>query len=121
MRNEVLGCNLDGLLQKPLGEKFNSVCRRVAAEGIVLLKNENKVLPLKKGSKVSVFGRIQDNYIRSGTGSGGLVNVEFMLNGKKQIRLIQERDGRASRGRRPKWHLTQKRLKTRLKYPTPRL
>ena len=54
MRNEVLGCNLDGLLQKPLGEKFNSVCRRVAAEGIVLLKNENKVLPLKKGSKVSV-------------------------------------------------------------------
>ena len=49
MRNEVLGCNLDGLLQKPLGEKFNSVCRRVAAEGIVLLKNENKVLPLKKG------------------------------------------------------------------------
>lgn len=79
MRNEVLGCNLDGLLQKPLGEKFNSVCRRVAAEGIVLLKNENKVLPLKKGSKVSVFGKIQDNYIRSGTGSGGLVNVEYTV------------------------------------------
>ena len=51
------------------------LCRKIAAEGSVLLKNDN-VLPFKKGEKIAVFGRIQETYIKSGTGSGGLVNVE---------------------------------------------
>ena len=34
--------------------------RKVAAEGAVLL--ENRVLPLEKGTRVSVFGRIQCDY-----------------------------------------------------------
>ncbi len=45
------------------------------SEGIVMLKNDNGALPLKKGEDVAVFGRIQLNYYKSGTGSGGLVNV----------------------------------------------
>ena len=63
-----------------MGKEFNEVCRKVGSEGIVLLKNENQALPLEKGAYVSVFGRMQSNYIKSGTGSGGLVNVEYVVN-----------------------------------------
>ena len=31
--------------------------RQAAAEGMVLLKNENHLLPLKKGSRVALFGK----------------------------------------------------------------
>ncbi len=51
-----------------------------AAEGSVLLKNEKGTLPLKDGQNVSVFGRIQSTYYKSGTGSGGMVNVEYVTN-----------------------------------------
>lgn len=63
-----------------MGKEFNRVCRKVGTEGIVLLENKNQLLPLEKESCVSVFGRIQSNYIKSGTGSGGLVNVEYVVN-----------------------------------------
>ena len=56
-------------------KKYTEVARRVVAEGCVLLENKDNVLPLKKGCKVAVFGRIQHNYYKSGTGSGGMVNV----------------------------------------------
>ena len=55
-------------------------CRKAAAEGAVLMKNEEQVLPLKKGEKISVFGRCQIEYYRSGTGSGGAVNVPYVKN-----------------------------------------
>ena len=45
--------------------------RQTAAEGAVLLKNEDQTLPVKPDETVSVFGRIQINYFKSGTGSGG--------------------------------------------------
>lgn len=48
------------------------LCRKLAAEGSVLLEN-NGVLPFSKGTKVALFGRTQETYIKSGTGSGGLV------------------------------------------------
>ncbi len=51
-----------------------------ACEGSVLLENKNNVLPLEKGERVSVFGRIQREYYKSGTGSGGLVNVKYVTN-----------------------------------------
>lgn len=62
-----------------MSKEFNEVCRRAGSEGIVLLKNDRQTLPLKKGTKVSVFGRIQTHYIKSGTGSGGLVNVSYVV------------------------------------------
>lgn len=55
--------------------EYLDAARAVVAEGCVLLKNDNGVLPIAKGSKVSVFGRIQNHYYKSGTGSGGMVNV----------------------------------------------
>ncbi len=63
-----------------MSEAFIDACRRAGSEGIVLLKNDRNTLPLPKGTKVSVFGRIQSNYIKSGTGSGGLVNVSYVVN-----------------------------------------
>ena len=49
--------------------------RQAVAEGQVLLLNENQALPLKKNTQVALFGRIQLHYYKSGTGSGGMVNV----------------------------------------------
>lgn len=51
---------------------------QTVAEGVVMLKN-NDALPLKKDAKVSVFGRIQLHYYKSGTGSGGMVNVSRVI------------------------------------------
>lgn len=77
-------------------EGFAEFGRKVAGAGAVLIKNEGNVLPLKPGERVSVFGRIQKNYYRSGTGSGGSVNVAYTTNlldglrSKKQIQLNEE-------------------------------
>ncbi|MBQ8966158.1 glycoside hydrolase family 3 N-terminal domain-containing protein [Ruminococcus sp.] len=54
--------------------KYLEKAAEVNAEGAVLLKNEG-VLPLDKNREVAVFGRIQLDYYKSGTGSGGMVNV----------------------------------------------
>ncbi len=57
-------------------EGFADFSRKVAADGIVLLKNENNFFPINK-ERVSVFGRCQIDTYRSGTGSGGAVNIAY--------------------------------------------
>ena len=59
---------------------YEKTAREMAAEGLVLLKNDNKAMPLKQGETVSVFGRMQNHYYKSGTGSGGAVNVPYVKN-----------------------------------------
>lgn len=59
---------------------YAKTARLAAAESAVLLRNENDILPLAAGEKVAVFGRIQFHYYRSGTGSGGMVNVPYETN-----------------------------------------
>lgn len=54
---------------------YTALARQTVAEGAVLLKNDKQTLPLPAGTTVSVFGRNQFNYYKSGTGSGGMVNV----------------------------------------------
>ncbi|WP_260471948.1 glycoside hydrolase family 3 C-terminal domain-containing protein [Bacillus salinus] len=71
MSKETLGIPLKG---------FAEFSRKVAAEGAVLLKNDGHVLPIQKDERISVFGRTQINYYRSGTGSGGSVNVPYITN-----------------------------------------
>jgi beta-glucosidase len=61
---------------KPLNE-LQSLSRLAAEEGVLLLHNQNNLLPLNNVN-VAVFGRIQFDYYKSGTGSGGLVNVEYV-------------------------------------------
>jgi len=48
-----------------------SVARKIAEESIVLLKNEDHMLPLKKGKNIAFFGRTQIGTLYSGNGSGG--------------------------------------------------
>lgn len=55
--------------------KYIDKAAEVCADGAVLLKNDNAALPISREKSVAVFGRIQLNYYKSGTGSGGMVNV----------------------------------------------
>ena len=69
-----------GSLPKDSVKELEDYSYLAAIDGSVLLENKNDVLPLKKGDRVSVFGRIQREYYKSGTGSGGLVNVKYVTN-----------------------------------------
>ena len=44
--------------------------RQAAAEGMVLLKNENDILPLAKNAKIALFGKGTFDYVKGGGGSG---------------------------------------------------
>ncbi len=81
MGTKMIGIPMEGLAD---------LCREAAAQGTVLLKNENQVLPLKAGEKIAVFGRCQLDYYRSGTGSGGSVNVEYATNLIGGLRMMHE-------------------------------
>lgn len=60
-------------------KKYEAASRAAVAEGVVLLEN-NGALPLKADEELAVFGRIQEHYYKSGTGSGGMVNVDKVWN-----------------------------------------
>ena len=67
------------------------VCKKVADEGVVLLKNDLEALPMSKDNKIALFGVTSYDFIAGGTGSGnvnrsyvvdlmrGLSNVGFRL------------------------------------------
>ena len=72
----------------PLGENNTKITgckahiklsRQAAEEGIVLLKNEKSVLPLKTGAGIAIFGKAQIDYVKVGGGSGD-VHSEYTLN-----------------------------------------
>ena len=65
--------------EKTYTQEMQSTLRRVAAEGAVLLEN-NGILPLAEGTKVSLFGRVQHNWFYTGYGSGGDVNRPYAVN-----------------------------------------
>lgn len=79
-----------GALPKDSIKELEELSLESAKEGIVMLKNENNVLPLKKGDCVSVFGRIQREYYKSGTGSGGLVNVKYVTNIVDELKKCED-------------------------------
>ncbi|MBR7101923.1 MAG: glycoside hydrolase family 3 protein [Clostridia bacterium] len=81
------GYDLANLKKEPLCE-LEELSLKAAMEGIVLLENKNSMLPFKKGDRVSVFGRIQKEYYKSGTGSGGLVNVKYVTNIVDELKAI---------------------------------
>lgn len=60
--------------------KYLDTAAKMVSEGIVMLKNNNNALPLDTDKEVAVFGRIQFHYYKSGTGSGGMVNVTKVVN-----------------------------------------
>ena len=51
-------------------EAAQAMAQELAAEGIVLLKNENTALPLESGAKINLFGYASISPLYGGTGSG---------------------------------------------------
>lgn len=58
---------------------LDEICRKAAAEGMVLLKNDDAILPFSKENTVSVFGRVQYDTFYVGYGSGGDVNAHYKI------------------------------------------
>lgn len=59
-------------------KKYKNAAIDIAREGSVLLKNDREALPVSEDAKIALFGRMQGNYYKSGTGSGGMVNVNHV-------------------------------------------
>ncbi len=70
--------------------EYKAMARRAAAEGLVLLRNENDTLPIRKGERVSVFGRIQLDYYSTGAGSGGMVNTPYQVSVVDGLRACED-------------------------------
>ena len=78
------------------------IARRAAAEGMVLLKNEGQLLPLKEGTKVALYGVGASRTIKGGTGSGdvneretvsiyqGMKNAGFEITTEDWIKAYDE-------------------------------
>ncbi|MFC4322394.1 beta-glucosidase [Litchfieldia salsa] len=63
---------------QPNLEEHAQVARKVASEGMVLLKNDEKTLPLDKNAKIGLFGNTQIETIKGGTGSG-IVQAKYTV------------------------------------------
>ena len=61
------------------GKEHIALSRRAAREGMVLLKNENNVLPLRNGCRIALFGKATIDYVKGGGGSGD-VTVPYVRN-----------------------------------------
>lgn len=71
--------------EKTVTSGMPELLREVAAQGAVLLKNDG-TLPLKDGSRVSLFGRCSSNWFYVGYGSGGDVNNPYEVSLTEGIR-----------------------------------
>lgn len=83
----------NGTISEETSAEATDLVEQIAEEGIVLLKNEDNILPLADSSKLNVFGWASTNPCYGGTGSGslsdayetvtllqGLENAGFKLN-----------------------------------------
>ena len=82
--------------------QHRQLAKEAAAEGIVLLKNEDQILPLKAGSKVALYGAGAGRTIKGGTGSGdvneresvtiwqGMKNAGFEITSEDWIRSYEK-------------------------------
>ena len=53
-------------------KRQTKLVEKIAEEGIVLLKNEDNMLPMENNKKLNVFGWASTNPCYGGTGSGSL-------------------------------------------------
>ncbi len=76
-----------GDLPKIVTEGMPELLRQAGAEGTVLLRNDD-VLPLSKSTKIAVFGRVQNDYMYVGYGSGGDVIKPYTVSLMEGFRNI---------------------------------
>ncbi|MBQ5867081.1 MAG: glycoside hydrolase family 3 C-terminal domain-containing protein, partial [Oscillospiraceae bacterium] len=82
----------------PLGEngkrvtacaEHTELSKNTAKEGMVLLKNNDSVLPFGKGTKLALFGMGTFDYVKGGGGSGD-VTVEYTVNLYEGFRKLHD-------------------------------
>ena len=56
-----------------------ALSRTAAAQGMVLLKNEDDTLPIRRGTRIALFGKASVDYVKGGGGSGD-VTVAYVRN-----------------------------------------
>ena len=84
----VLPLGEDG--RRVTGSKEHIALSRMAAgEGMVLLKNEKNTLPIRRGTKVALFGKGTVDYVKGGGGSGD-VTVEYIRNLYEGMKIIED-------------------------------
>lgn len=84
-------CSLyDGMERVTESKEHIRIAREAALEGIVLLKNENQLLPLRLGSRVALFGKASCDYVKGGEGSG-LVNSSYSRSLADGLSLLSDR------------------------------
>lgn len=78
------------------------LARRAAAEGMVLLKNEDQLLPLEQGGRIALFGSGAGRTVKGGTGSGdvnerdsvsiyeGLKNAGYQITNPEWVEAYEE-------------------------------
>ncbi|MBQ3423931.1 MAG: glycoside hydrolase family 3 protein [Clostridia bacterium] len=71
-------------------EEHIRLSKEAAREGMVLLKNENCTLPLRRGARVALFGKGTFDYVKGGGGSGD-VTVPFVHNLSDGMHAYPER------------------------------
>lgn len=74
-------------------EKYTETARKAVSDGQVLLENRYNVLPIPKGETVALLGRMQFHYYKSGTGSGGMVNVNRVIGIYDALKEIENDTG----------------------------
>lgn len=62
----------NGTITEETSAAATALSEEIAAEGIVLLQNEDNMLPMTSQTKLNVFGWSSTNPVYGGTGSGGL-------------------------------------------------
>lgn len=67
-----------------------ALSKEAAGEGMVLLKNEGGLLPLREGSRIALFGKGSFDYVKGGGGSGD-VKVAYTHNLYDGLKLMGDR------------------------------
>lgn len=67
-----------------------ALSKEAAEEGMVLLKNNDNLLPLCEGSKIALFGKGSFDYVKGGGGSGDVstVYVHNLYDGFKKLNTV---------------------------------
>lgn len=65
-----------------------ALAREAAEEGMVLLKNDGGLLPLREGSRIALFGKGSFDYVKGGGGSGDVstVYVRNLYDGFRELK-----------------------------------